>query len=197
MSTDTGYKNRLQAFHERPHGQAIDSWLRAYVHRVLPYKLLDYGCGLGLNVKDYALSGLVGSALGYDPVNVLPETGPRFELTKDRARVPGEYDVVVCTSVLGHVRQPLQLIAEFSDWVSANGLLLLTIPSRLYEQAMFLPNLVTGYRSDPTLLHRWYAWQLRRVVEQAGFSTVEITGLSRRLGLYESVGLAFTKKRCR
>lgn len=193
MTYDTEYAKRLVRFHQREHGallrQEVVNSIRAVAGRNGPKSIavLDYGCGLGHFSEELARV-LAPSIMvtGYDP-NLLTLHGgtpiPKQRSVKFTPRLAsaerGTYDAVVCSNVLGHTKDPKEELQAMHSMLRFSGRLLLTVPSRLYEQAMLPKNLLSGYRSDPTLLHRWYGWQLAGLVRECGFLVGRMQGVSR------------------
>lgn len=213
------YLNRLEAFHKRPHGKAIDDLVVEYVLQQKlesdsnhltdthgsspgsspqPSVMLEIGCGAGHLARRLAARFSHLHVVAIDPNywydaqarNPHARIAYRPEL-KSSAR---KYDTVVCCNVLGHLEHPLSALQDMRDALAIGGYLIISVPSRLYEQAMSVKNWLTGYRSDPTLLHRWYDWQLAGLVELLGLQLIAKHDVSTKLGfLCESTVLVFKK----
>lgn len=178
------YPERLRAFHRSRHGQLVDDTLVDRLRELTPgSKVLDYGCGTGefLMYLRYRL-GYKGLGLfGYDPVWGDHVDSPGISICKD-GLMPKQVDAVVCSHVLGHVSQPHFWLFLMLELLKPGGLLLLVVPSRAYGLVMTPVNVLSGYRSDPTLLHRWLPWELKSVVGRVGFAVQSVAGISPVLG---------------
>jgi SAM-dependent methyltransferase len=105
-------------------------------------------------------------------VNLDPAVGP--DIVADAAAVPvttARADAVVCTELLEHVPDPVQVLAEAYRALRPGGRLILSVP--------FLGRI----HSDPNDYQRYTARKLEQVLIQAGFVMVSI----RPQGLYFTV----------
>lgn len=185
------YTERLKRFHLRPHGAILrEEVLRILSHAKLPEKarVLEVGCGTGQFCRRISGQYPDFHVVGYDPnLNQWEDAlrhVPGVQYTSDQDALGGGYDVVLCTNVLGHMKKPEKELFDMHWRLKPGGLLILTIPSKAYEQVMTLSNKLRGYKSDPTLLHRWYGWELRQLVRSVYFRDAHSYGLTPKwLGL--------------
>lgn len=182
------YPERLRKFHERPHGRLVDA---ALMHALegLPTgaSVLDYGCGTGVFLDSLSHERPELRLCGFDPTWGGGFVGAGVRLHRYELP-PHQVDAIVCSEVLGHVDRPDETLLGMRMLLKQHGMLLLVIPSKTYEWAMTVPNLLTGYKSDPTMLHRWFSYQLADLVREAGFVVQSVVGVSPVLGaLHESI----------
>ncbi|KAI9034238.1 hypothetical protein DFJ74DRAFT_648674 [Hyaloraphidium curvatum] len=82
-------------------------------------RLLDYGCGIGLGVKDIVESGMLEQSaaekglagidvVGYDPV----ATGPHVVNNKSLLLAQGQFDGIFSSNVLEHFQDPVEGVRE-------------------------------------------------------------------------------------
>lgn len=119
----------------RNHGGLWRSTLRMDDTRDM--RVLDYGCGLGVEALQYALAGndvwladivetnvrlaeRVLRLFGHAPagVTVLPE---RSGGSYGRLLLPREIEVVHCAGVLHHIRAPARVMARFAELMTPRG----------------------------------------------------------------------------
>lgn len=175
-------------------------WLRAFSIAVaalnLPWgaRVLDVGCntghGVDLLTQNFHLQGE-----GCD-VNLAA-------LRRARSREPdakfwdcrgadgwvermGRYDGAILVNVLGHSSNPERLIHNVSLVLKEASRFVVVNPNLWHHRSMVVPNLVTGYRSDPTLRRMWTPGRLieflfahglqPRKVEMAGRHALGLPG---------------------
>lgn len=124
--------------------------------------LLDYGCGetpfrgiFGPRVDEYRAADL--------PANPLADLH-----LDDEARLPvrdGAADVVLSTQVLEHVEDPSLYLAECARVLCPGGLLFLSTHGHW------------PYHPHPSDHWRWTHTGLRKIVDAAGFQTIEVRGV--------------------
>jgi len=141
-----------------------------------PGRLLDIGAGLGFFVRAASAGGWDASGLE------LSEWAAEYAREKVGANVtagslataglpPGSFDVVTLWSTLEHVTEPVRLLRQAYDLLTAGGLLCVGVPN--YRG---WPVRVHGARaSDLKREHLLYftSLTLRQALERAGFSGLE------------------------
>jgi 2-polyprenyl-3-methyl-5-hydroxy-6-metoxy-1,4-benzoquinol methylase len=180
------YAERLRRFHLRPHGAILrEEVLDILSHAQLPEKarVLEVGCGTGQFCRSISEQYPEFRVVGFDPnlhnwKDALDGGSHGVQYTSSYEDLGVGYDVVLCTNVLGHMKSPPTALSDMHWRLKPGGLLIITIPSKAYEQAMTLSNKLRGYKSDPTLLHRWYGWELRRLITSEYFRDVRSYGLT-------------------
>jgi SAM-dependent methyltransferase len=75
----------------------------------------------------------------------------------------GSFDVVLCTQVLEHVPDPLQVLREFRRILCSGGLVLATVPF-LWEE-----------HETPFDYYRYTRYGIEHILYEAGFADVEVT----------------------
>lgn len=142
--------------------------MEAIIKRYLPedpkaeFVLLDYGCG---NMPYRPLfETRVGRYIGCD----LPGNEQASCILQVFDRLPqetGAATVVLSTSVLEHVLDPMQYLGECRRVLRPDGLLVLTTHG------------AWRYHPDPLDLWRWTSAGLKHVVRQAGFKLIHFRGI--------------------
>jgi SAM-dependent methyltransferase len=124
-------------------------------------KILDAGCGPGVNSITLARRGLRVTAVDQDPEKL--ETlgalrrlaAPDLKLERaDVCRLPFEdssFDKVLCSEVLEHIEDDCGAVSEFARVLRPGGLLVVTVPSEAsivhqYEDAF--DHVRAGYSSE-------------------------------------------------
>ena len=129
------------------HKKRIDFFLSAIRKRQQSWRkpetstrILDVGCGTGVMVTrplarcgyqvvgidvDAASIGLANRPAGDEPLPNLSFVAGRLEDQDWR----GAFDVVICSEVLEHLKDPTGLIALLKERLSPDGILLITVPN--------------------------------------------------------------------
>ncbi|MDW8395773.1 MAG: methyltransferase domain-containing protein [Anaerolineae bacterium] len=161
-----GLKRAYQRF--RPNSSRV--WLRRFLRRcrsTLPTqaRILDAGAG------EAPYAGLF-AGLRYHATDRKP-LSPKLNYVCDLAALPCRdqiYDVVICTQVLEHVREPKQVLAELSRVLKPGGQLWLTAPFFFAEHM------------HPYDYYRYTRYGLIYLLEQAGLETLQVEPLEGYLG---------------
>ena len=143
--------------------------------------VLDYGCGPG------RISGILARS-GYRVVGLDPSTAMiavatqqpldglqvRFQLCETGTVDPqgGNYDAVVCSSVIEYVDQPEWLLKQFSSVLAPSGVLIISFANRRsLSRALFQHrNLHLSAQK-----HTWSGRQFHDLLELSGFCPVGST----------------------
>lgn len=67
--------------------------------------------------------------------------------------VSGGFDAVILSHVLGHVPKPFEMLRQAIGVCRPGGIVVLAVPNPTYDWLMTPMNALTGYQSDPTLIH--------------------------------------------
>ncbi|MGO9444873.1 MAG: class I SAM-dependent methyltransferase [Thiobacillaceae bacterium] len=91
----------------------------------------------------------------------------RIDYVGDATSIPahdGEFDVILCTEMLEHHPEPIQVVKEFGRLLRPGGLLILTAP------------LGSGIHQEPYHFYGGYTpYWYERFLRDAGFVTIEVT----------------------
>lgn len=177
----------------RPALDVYTAWLAAHVTDAT--RLLDAGCGPGGLVRDY--EGVARLVVGAD------EYADRFDepaeirllVTAAMDVLPfasGSVDVVTCSWVLEHLRQPQRAFAEIARVLKPGGHLLFITPNTL-NYVVWLRRLIPNAISKP-IVHKIYgraedfinptyyrantARQIDRLLRDAGLMQVRLEAVS-------------------
>jgi 2-polyprenyl-3-methyl-5-hydroxy-6-metoxy-1,4-benzoquinol methylase len=129
-----------QQFEETPYGirkrlQAIEDWLPLGQQAL---RILDFGCGTGEHVT-FPLAQIGHHVIGVDmhPPSIdlaqkrydLPNLEFKVATAAGFSRQEEQFDVVVCSEVLEHLHDPIQLLTHFHRILKESGRLIITTPN--------------------------------------------------------------------
>jgi len=167
------YDARADAFWEgtRTHdvGQNIDALLK-YIEAQPPYRILDFGCGPGRDLKAFAEHGhapvgLDGSAEFVDMARIYAGCEVWHQDFLRLALPPHRFDGIFANASLFHVpRQELpRVLKQLHATLKPRGVLFASNPRGGDEEGW--------QRGRYGVFHEWEAW--RRFMEDAGFAELE------------------------
>ena len=182
---------RVRAAYDRSYAERTDrfaqseSWVREQnmmIDRLAlapSSRVLDFGCNTGRLVsllRDRAACDVYGIDHNAEAVAIARASHPgmRFDVA-DGARLPytdAHFDAVVMSHVIGHLPEPARTLEEVRRVLRPGGRLGVLTPNRWYKLWMILPNLVNGYRPDPTILRYYSPATLAQVLRAASFRVV-------------------------
>jgi SAM-dependent methyltransferase len=142
--------------------------VRRYAGHLAAPRVLDAGCGTGVNLTDYAQLGrAVGIELDRDAAAICVGRGNDRVAVGDLCRLPfpdAGFDVVISTDVIEHIENDAAALAELRRVLGPSGRIVLTTPA--YSWA---------YSSHDRYLHHVRRYDKRRllsIVEQAGLRII-------------------------
>jgi 2-polyprenyl-3-methyl-5-hydroxy-6-metoxy-1,4-benzoquinol methylase len=120
--------------------RAIDAWIERGVRAHAPLRVLDAGCGDGINMSVlegiFAGRGLEAYIVGSDynslRLSRARDGGCRSVVEADLLRAPfasGSFDVVLCSHVLEHIREDVEAMRELARMVAPDGLVIVAVPN--------------------------------------------------------------------
>ena len=140
-------------------------YFRSTLERVLPSggRVLDVGCGGGFVSRELTSAGfdVVGVDISHAAVTAAGEVGAGMVVAGEGEHLPfgdGQFDAVVCTEVLEHVRTPAQVLSEIGRVLRVGGALLFSTPHRTRLSRFVLIDLAQRFpptRVLPASLHEW------------------------------------------
>lgn len=151
---------------------SLERTLTAAAAQIHGQRLLDIGCG---NRPYAALFPTVQYYVGLDLPGPYP-LARQVDVWGTALCLPfpsSFFDVVLCTQVLEHVTDPLQLLREAARVLSPGGQLLLTAPQ------------TWGLHEEPHDYYRFTRYGLLHLLTQAGF---EVSWLTARGGVVAMLG---------
>jgi SAM-dependent methyltransferase len=174
-SLDVGFAKYAEtgAYHWRETGRHL-LWHNAFTAEryrrvlaaVMPLegrRVLDYGCGDGVLLSRLSRAvGDRGEAHGMDPTpGAIELAGRMFRARGIRAQLhsaasalhDGYFDVVTCSEVIEHVRDPAGLIGEIHRVLKPGGRAVITTPIRLTETP-----------EDPNHAEEWFPGEFARLL---------------------------------
>lgn len=120
-------------------------------------RFLDVGCGSGQTVALTKQLGWQATGLGVDPLAVREARLGGLDIVEGTFEqlfnFEGKLDCVMCSHVLKHVHQPLQLLALLHASLRPGGALLLTLPNVLSAVRQHFGVNWRGLGSAPTSVH--------------------------------------------
>src|SRR5690606_38382694 len=146
-------------------------------------KVLDYGCNSGDLV-----SVLQQQAAGFDYHGIdindaaIARCRERFGAAYRFSHYDGEslpmlekeFDIVLLNHSLGHVASPEKALGEVFRVLKERGVIAIATPNRLFKAAKILPNLMNGYKPDPTVLRYFTPASLAALLRSAGFVDADV-----------------------
>jgi ubiquinone/menaquinone biosynthesis C-methylase UbiE len=143
-------------------------------------RVLDFGCNTGrlvARLKDRVGCAVYGADQNREALAIARATHSdvQFDVC-DGARLPyteGYFDAIVVSHVIGHLPEPPATLAELRRVLRPGGRLAVLTPNRWYKLCMIMPNLVNGYRPDPTVLRYYSRRSLARMLNAAGLRVIE------------------------
>ncbi len=194
-SDDNWYHEKSQVqYHENVFSP--DPFVRATIaksraHKLQPLirpddKVLEYGVGIGLNLRDIRCAERTGYDLSGYGREACENAGIEFsnDLADIRER---RFSAIICHHVLEHVPHPLETLQLIRELLEPGGRFILVVPMELGRNFM---------RYDPQDIHRHiYAWNpktLGNLLDEAGFTpnSVELgpSGYEQRLAPLAKMG---------
>jgi SAM-dependent methyltransferase len=153
----------------------LDQWVSQQASQVLPgSRVLDVGAGscryrslfAHCEYKTQDFKQHVGSTVGPLADRGIWKYGD-IDYVSDAANIPvpdGAFDVILCTEVLEHVPEPIQVVRELGRILKSGGKLILSAP------------LTSGLHQEPFHFYGGYTpYWYQRFLGEAGFEHIEVT----------------------
>jgi 2-polyprenyl-3-methyl-5-hydroxy-6-metoxy-1,4-benzoquinol methylase len=145
-------------------------------------RLLDAGCGTGHFSRIATRRGADVTSMDVGP-KLLAEVAQKCESNRVVGSVTGmpfsdrSFEVVICTEVIEHTREPRAAVAELARVLAPQGVLVLTTPNRVWHPGI---RLATALRIRPYEgLENWVRWSdLRRWLQIEGLEVKEMRGFN-------------------
>jgi len=143
--------------------------------------LLDAGCGTGWFSKEAVRRGAKVVSLDVGE-NILAQAAKKCESERVKGSVldmPFEdeyFDIVISTEVIEHTHDPQKAIQEMYRVLKKKGILILTVPNKIWYPAIVIANLFKlrpygGYEN-------WVRWcELKHWLNEIGFLILKMKGL--------------------
>ncbi len=145
-----------------------------------PLDVLDAGCGAGPGLRFFAAHGHRVTGLDRSFVALQRASrwasAARFVQADLQAGLPfaaESFDLVVLGDVIEHIPDGMSLLRECYRVLRPGGCLLLSTVNRWDVRRFFQGERWSG-RADPTHVHLYSPWELRRVLLGAGFHKVRL-----------------------
>lgn len=161
--------------------QKVRVWNNSYKRRLIENlisksSILDYGCGTGEFLLEMQHAGWV--TYGFEPAvkakTVAQQYGLRLLKSPEDLKTP--VDVMTLWHVLEHVHQPISLLNQLKEYLSADGLLIIAVPNpRSVDSRMFGKNWVAY--DAPRHLYHFRPKDIDSLLHSLGFKIIEYKGL--------------------
>lgn len=166
---DLDYAMHVERWQKRPHWSYETKFLLdQFKSSAKPPVVLDFGCNTGAALDLMRALGWVG--VGYDPnaaaIRYAREHYPKRLIFNSLSSLMTRpiFDGILMSEVLGHIEDPPQALWMASQLLLPGGQMVIGVPSVGYDIAMVPKNLLTGYRSDPTLLYMFTAKDIASIL---------------------------------
>jgi len=171
------YTQRIVPFNESEKGRTeIEEVIRLLRDAGVRGRVLDVGCGPGLNVARLRQAGWRAVGADYSPAGMQIAArrvgGALVNLDAHALGFrDGVFGGVVMTHALGHVTDPARVLAEIHRVLAPGGAFVLTTPNRLYVEVyrVFNERGLIPYRRDTTVLRYFDTPALEAQLAAAGF----------------------------
>lgn len=144
-------------------------------------QFLDVGCGAGLTVAIAQQLGWDAMGIEIDPVAVREAQRSGLKILEGTyehlAQYEGKFDCIMCSHVLEHVHEPLDLLVKLKVALKPGGTLLLTLPNSLSAMRYQFGANWRGLEA-PRHLSIPSEPQLMHLLVQAGFCTQLFSGIN-------------------
>lgn len=167
-------------------------WAVAYIGKRVPVpfgwallagrskgSFLDVGCGSGLTVS-------LASNLGWDSIGIEIDPAAVREAQRSGLKIleggytqltqfQGKFDCIMCSHVLEHVHDPLDLLSKLKLAMKTNGILLLSLPNALSPMRYHFGANWRGLEA-PRHISIPSEFHLLKILSKAGFSVKSTSG---------------------
>jgi ubiquinone/menaquinone biosynthesis C-methylase UbiE len=158
-----------------------------YLRRLKPQRVLDVGCGDGVQARFLASPGqVVGLDLSLNRLRrALDVNPPPFQaMSADVSRLPfrdESFDAVVCGQLIEHLTAPDVALAEMARVLRPGGHVLIDTPSKTnVVDALFKlflgKNATWGLYMDPTHVAFYDKSEVLGMLRRAGFDRITVRG---------------------
>jgi 2-polyprenyl-3-methyl-5-hydroxy-6-metoxy-1,4-benzoquinol methylase len=111
-----------------------------YVYKQIPFgkKILDVGCGTGLLGKILRSEGKVSYIVGIEKDKYMAEIArPNYDMIvntdiENVSNLPlnkSFFDVIIFSDILEHLKKPLEVLINFTQYLSEDGFFLISVPN--------------------------------------------------------------------
>ena len=179
----------IQAFYERKYteGSEIPRSSKQYTIECIPangcLRILDVGCGSGLNSKVLAAMGhrVCGVDLSEAAIEQYRRCGFEGQAGNIEAGLnypDDRFDVVFCSEVIEHMTSPAELVGEMKRVLKPGGQLVLSTPNSAFwlYRALGVLGYTVGELQHPKHFQYFSRRSLLRLLEGAGFTRKQTMG---------------------
>jgi len=182
--------------YEQHHTDATIRLLQMVLGDLSGKRILDFGCGVGLDCINLGRAGaeVIGVDASDVPIQIArlrareAGLGVQFACVMDAAWHEREYDGLICVDVVEHVKDPVEALKPAIDVLKAGGAFVLSAPNR-WAAANVLADphwKLAGVTLMPHHLASWYVTRVRRVIREYDVCDLigpgKLTQIARLLG---------------
>jgi SAM-dependent methyltransferase len=187
------YTGRIIPFNVSQKGQAeMDEVIRLLGVAGVRGRVLDVGCGPGLNAAALRSADPAWSVIGVDYSTTgiriaARDVGGRF-VNLDAHHLAFREEVfggVIMTHSIGHVADPARVLREIRRVLAPGGAAVITTPNGRYVDVyrVFNERGILPYKRDPTVLRYYDAESLGRALEETGLAVKSLESFGSLPGL--------------
>jgi 2-polyprenyl-3-methyl-5-hydroxy-6-metoxy-1,4-benzoquinol methylase len=175
------YADKVERWQERPEWQEEVFAVLGHLGIEPGMRVLDFGAASGRTMG--ILQGMGCEVTGIEPSAVLrirherKETGAVMYRSLEEMIICNPmvmFDRVIAAHVLGHVEDPQSEVSRMYWTLRGGGRLAIVVPNVVYDRLMIPMNLVTGYRSDPTIRRELSLHSLKQMFPRADAERAEV-----------------------
>lgn len=134
LTSNETNNERVDATSERERRRATRLWAKC--RRRIPSRqcrVLDFGGGDGRLMQPFIEAGHECCVIDYTPDTIAG--AKRLGATLDEVSADERFDVIVCSHVIEHVAEPLELLTALRQRLSESGLIYVEVPMEIWRRA--------------------------------------------------------------
>ncbi len=168
-------------------------------------RVLDIGCGTGTMSFYFSGRGIdtIGIDVSKNAIEIAKRNAKKLGLSAKtkffvadfpKSKPSGQFDLIICTEVLEHLKDDSKAISEIHDLLKKGGMVLFSSP--LNTSVLYRLNLTTFFDKDVGHLRRYDEMEFIRIIKKSGLDIVKVKkaqGLLRDFLFVFPIGNFFVK----